>query len=92
MKRLFVSLVVFTLVLNVKAQESYLSGKKYYIEISYGKSFPVGDFGNKNGIVNNSGYSKMGNKFDLLGEFEMKDNIRIIVGERYQNFPTDEEV
>jgi hypothetical protein len=34
----------------------------------------------------------MGNKFDLLGGFEMKDNIRIIVGVHYQNFPTDKEV
>lgn len=66
------------------AQES-----KYYFGISYGKSFPLGDF--EANDINNSGagFAESGNKFDVYGGYTLNKRITLTLTFRYQNFDTD---
>lgn len=81
----YIFIVVFSITTTiVLAQES-----NYYIGISYGKSFPVGDF--KDDDINNSdaGFAESGNKLDVYAGSALSENVTLTLTFRYQTFDTD---
>ncbi|WP_308992709.1 outer membrane beta-barrel protein [Mariniflexile litorale] len=82
-KNIFI--VVFSITTTlVLAQES-----KYYFGISYGKSFPIGDFKDDDIINYNAGFAESGNKLDVYGGYVINKKTTLTFTFRYQNFDTD---
>lgn len=81
----YIFLIAFSVTTTfVVAQES-----KYYFGISYGKSFPLGDF--KDDDINNSnaGFAESGNKLDVYAGKILSKNVIFTLTFRYQSFETD---
>lgn len=81
----YILIVVFSITTTiVLAQDS-----KYYIGISYGKSFPIGDF--KDGDINNldAGFAESGNKLDVYAGNVVSESLILTFTFRYQTFDTD---
>lgn len=81
----YIFLITFSIATTlVLAQES-----KYYFGISYGKSFPVGDFA-ANDINNpNAGFAESGNKLDVYAGNVLSESVVFTLTFRYQSFDTD---
>ena len=62
---------------------------KFYLGLSYGRSFPVGDFSDDNLENEDAGFAESGNKFDLYGGYFLDDKWTVTAVFRYQNFQTD---
>ncbi|MFL9837001.1 hypothetical protein ABS768_05785 [Flavobacterium sp. ST-75] len=78
-------LVVFLITTKViLAQES-----KYYFGISYGKSFPIGNF--KDDDIHNSdaGFAENGKKLDIYAGNVLNESVILTFTFRYQTFDTD---
>lgn len=81
----YILIIVFSIATSVAvAQES-----KYYCGISYGKSFPLGDF--KDDDINNPnvGFAENGNKLDVYAGNALSKNVIFTLTFRYQSFDTD---
>lgn len=81
----YILILVFSIITTVVvAQES-----NYYFGISYGKSFPLGDF--KGDDINNSnaGFAESGNKLDFYAGGALSEKLNFTLTFRYQNFDTD---
>ncbi|MBC3846296.1 hypothetical protein H8K90_07890 [Winogradskyella echinorum] len=75
----FLLITTFTI-----AQES-----KYYLGISYGKSFPLGDFTANDINKSNAGFAESGTKLDVYGGYILSKHITFTFTFRYQNFNTN---
>tara|TARA_R110002167_G_scaffold108398_4_gene276797 strand:- start:437 stop:1135 length:699 start_codon:yes stop_codon:yes gene_type:complete len=81
----YIFIIVFTITTTVVvAQES-----NYYFGISYGKSYPLGDF--KDDDINNSnaGFAEIGNKLDFYAGSALSEKLNLTLTFRYQNYDTD---
>lgn len=78
-------LIVFSITTAfVGAQED-----KYYFGVSYGKSFPLGDFA-ANDINNpDAGFAESGNKLDVYAGNVLSKSVTFTLTFRYQTFDTD---
>ncbi|NJL12379.1 MAG: outer membrane beta-barrel protein [Microscillaceae bacterium] len=70
-------------------EETYKS--KFYLGLSYGTSFSVGDFKDTDLENPDAGFAKNGQKFDLFMGFPIDDKITITEVFRYQSFNTEVE-
>lgn len=62
---------------------------KFYLGVSYGKSFSLGDFGD-NGVHNpEAGFADNGNKLDIFGGYFLTDRVTLTSTLRYQTFETE---
>ncbi len=81
----YLFLIAFSITtITIYAQES-----KYYLGISYGKSFPIGDFASDDFSNSDAGFSKIGNKLDIYAGNVLSENLTFTLVFRYQNFDTD---
>lgn len=79
-------LIVFFLLIGLS--DTY-SQNKFYLGISYGRSFPIGDFKDDNLDNEDAGFADSGNKFDLYGGYHLNDQWTLTGTFRYQNFSLD---
>ena len=84
MKKYIFLIVLFITTTFVVAQES-----EYYFGISYGKSFPLGDFAANDINNGDTGFAESGNKLDVYGGKTLSENVTFTLTFRYQNFDTD---
>lgn len=81
----YIFIIVFSITTTVViAQES-----KYYFGISYGKSFPIGDFAAEDIDNSNAGFAESGNKLDFYAGSALSEKLNFTLTFRYQNFDTD---
>lgn len=81
----YIFLIVFSMTtVLVFSQES-----KYYFGISYGKSFPIGDFAADDITNSDAGFSESGNKLDVYMGSVLSERAIFTLTFRYQNFDTD---
>ncbi len=62
---------------------------KFYIGLSYGTSFTLGDFKDTDIENPDAGFADNGQKFDIYGGYFLNDKITITGTFRYQSFNTD---
>jgi hypothetical protein len=90
MKKLILLLL---LLLSIQTIYSQNEEPKYFIGLSYGKSFPLGDFKDNdvdlNSFGKNSGFANTGTKFDFNAGYHIKKNYGAAAVIRYQSFSTD---
>jgi len=79
------------IVCSVLSAQEIDEESKFYIGVSIGTSFSIGDFADTD--VNNfeSGFAKDGQKIDLFGGMVLNDKIVLIGQFRYESFETDVE-
>jgi hypothetical protein len=77
------------ILLSFKTYSQTNSSEKYYVGVSFGTSFALGDF--KDTDINNqdAGFSKDGKKYDIYGGYFLNDRITLAAGIRIQNFETE---
>lgn len=81
----YIFLIVFSMTTAlVIAQES-----KYYFGISYGKSFPIGDFAAGDITNSDAGFAESGSKLDVYMGSVLSERVIFTLTFRYQNFDTD---
>jgi len=87
MKLFTLVLLVFVASQALLAQEVPLP--KFYLGVSYGTSYSIGDFEDTD--INNpdAGFAKDGRKIDIYGGIPLSDRVLIVGGFRYQNFETE---
>ncbi|MBQ4821669.1 outer membrane beta-barrel protein [Aquimarina sp. MMG016] len=82
---LLVSLLV--IVTSLVAQDQ--NDSKYYIGISAGSSFPLGDFKDVSENNANSGFAETGAKFDIYGGYRFQEKLILTGTIRLQRYSTD---
>lgn len=84
--------IIFVIVItfNMSGQNT-TDESKYYLGVSYGKSFPLGDFKSDGAAGNYAGFAETGNKFDLFGGYNVNEKIGLLALIRTQKFSTDAE-
>lgn len=87
MKQVILALLVFAGSLTLVAQEVELP--KFYLGVSYGTSYSLGDFEDTDIKNPDAGFAKDGRKIDIYGGIPLTDRVIIIGGFRYQNFETE---
>ncbi len=80
----YIFIIAFSIATTIVAQES-----NYYFGVSYGKSFPLGDFAADDIANSNSGFAESGNKLDVYGGAALSEKLNFTLTFRYQNFDTD---
>ncbi|MDL5514570.1 outer membrane beta-barrel protein [Arenibacter sp. M-2] len=80
----YIFVIAFSIATTIVAQES-----NYYFGVSYGKSFPLGDFAADDIANSNSGFAESGNKLDVYGGAALSEKLNFTLTFRYQNFDTD---
>lgn len=89
MKQLTVVLLVLLTSLSVFAQEEQQA--KFYLGLSYGTSYSLGDFEDTDITNPDAGFAKDGRKIDVFGGVPLDDKKTIIGIFRYQSFETEVE-
>lgn len=87
MNRLILLLVITCIQHFAIAQNT--SDEKYYVGVSYGTSFALGDFADDNIENFDAGFAKNGRKIDLYGGYFLDDKWTLTVGFRHQFFETE---
>ena len=89
MKKLLIVLLSWVGTQPIFAQEELLP--KFYLGLSYGTSFSLGDFEDTD--INNpdAGFAKNGRKLDVYGGIPLKKGFIFTAGFRYQAFETEVE-
>ena len=64
---------------------------KFILGLSYGTTFPLGDFRDSDISNPDAGFAKNGQKFDIFTAIPFKDKIKITGVFRYQSFSTEVE-
>ncbi|WP_299212366.1 outer membrane beta-barrel protein [uncultured Aquimarina sp.] len=82
---LLVSLLIT--VTSIVAQDT--NNSKYYIGISAGSSFPLGDFNDASENNENSGFAETGIKFDIYGGYKFQEKLTLTGTIRLQRYTTD---
>ncbi|SMG13953.1 outer membrane beta-barrel protein [Arenibacter troitsensis] len=80
----YIFIFIFSIVTTVVGQES-----KYYFGISYGKSFPIGDFAADDINNSKSGFAEGGNKLDFFAGSTLSLKLNFTITFRYQHFAPD---
>jgi|GEM_PF-1846923 hypothetical protein len=62
---------------------------KFYLGLSYGTSFPIGDFADTDIANLDAGFAKNGRKIDVFGGFFLDEKTTLTGGFRYQSFETE---
>lgn len=88
MKSSLLIIIALVFTSQIYAQENN-DDKKYFLGVSYGKSFPLGDFKSTDANGDNSGFAKTGNKFDLFGGYYLDKSYGINALVRYQTYGTN---
>jgi hypothetical protein len=90
MRKIIIFKLMLLININLIAQKK---DSKYFIGVSYGKSFPLGDFkDNKidlDAFGNNSGFAKTGKKIDIFGGYYLNKEYGITGLIRHQTYSTD---
>ena len=83
---------MFIVVFSITTTIAFAQESKYYFGISYGKSYPIGDF--KDDDINNSnaGFAESGTKIDVYAGNVLSENVTLTFTFRYQTFNTDADV
>lgn len=84
MKKYFLLIALSLMTALLVAQES-----NHYFGISYGKSFPLGDFATDDLNNPNAGFAESGNKLDLYAGRVLGERTILTLTFRYQSFDTD---
>lgn len=87
MKRCIVILLVLVVTQSAFAQERQIP--KFYLGLSYGTSFAIGDFEDVDIRNPDAGFAKDGRKVDVFGGFFLNENTTLIGTFRYQSFETE---
>ena len=64
---------------------------KFYIGLSFGTSYSIGDFEDTDITNPDAGFAKNGQKFDLYGGFFINEKVTLTATLRYQSFNTEVE-
>ncbi len=64
---------------------------KFYLGLSYGTSYSIGDFADTDITNPDAGFAKNGRKIDVFGGFFLNDRTTLTGGFRYQFFETEVE-
>ncbi|MEO1653992.1 MAG: outer membrane beta-barrel protein [Bacteroidota bacterium] len=87
MKRIFLLFLLLSSgVLSTQAQEET---PKFYLGLSYGRTFPLGDFADSDFTNPDAGFAKSGSKFDIFLGFPIDEKLTVTGVIRYQNFATE---
>ena len=89
MKQLIIILLVLIVKQSIFAQEE--KPPKFYLGLSYGTSFSIGDFQDTDIRNPAAGFAKDGRKIDIYGGFFLRDKTTLTGGFRYQSFETEVE-
>lgn len=84
MKKYILQIIILVNVSLALGQES-----NHYFGISYGKSFPLGDFAEDDLNNTNAGFAESGNKLDLYAGSVLDERTIFTLTFRYQNFDTN---
>ena len=88
MKQLLAAIFILASAQFVLAQEE-IQLPKFYLGISYGTSFSLGDFNDTDLGNPDAGFAKNGRKIDVFGGFFLGNKTTITGGFRYQAFETE---
>lgn len=87
MKKIILVPLLLGIMQLVFAQEAQLP--KFYLGISYGTSYAIGDFEDTNITNPDAGFAKDGRKIDVFGGFFLSERTTLTGGFRYQSFETE---
>ncbi|MEW7290285.1 outer membrane beta-barrel protein [Aquimarina sp. 2304DJ70-9] len=74
------------LTIAISAFSQNNNDSKYYLGISAGSSFPLGDFKDASENNENSGFAETGTKFDIYGGYRLEEKIILTGTIRLQNY------
>lgn len=83
-KLMVISFLVFSVVLTAQTDSP-----DFYLGISYGRAFTLGDFGDDDITNPDSGFAADGSKLDLFGGFFLNEKVTVTGTFRYQTFTTE---
>lgn len=89
MRHLLIALLALVISSSIFAQTE--ENPKFYIGLSYGTSYSLGDFADTDISNPDAGFAKNGRKFDVFSGFFIKENTTFTTGFRYQSFETEVE-
>lgn len=83
------SITFFLLIgsLSLFAQEE--ENPKFYLGLSYGTSYALGDFRDTDISNPDAGFAKNGSKIDVFGGFFLREKVTLVGTFRYQRFETE---
>ena len=88
MKQSIIFLLALAVTQFLYAQEEG-QAPKFYLGLSYGTSYSIGDFADTDISNLDAGFAKDGRKIDVFGGFFLDDRTTLIGGFRYQAFETE---
>ncbi len=89
MKQFTFILLVLVVMQPVFAQEK--QNPKFYVGLSFGTSFSIGDFADTDIRNLDAGFADRGRKFDVYGGFFLNEKLTFTTNLRYQSFETEVE-
>lgn len=90
MKQFIFILLAITVAQSLLGQEK-LELPKFYLGLSYGTSYSIGDFADTDIRNPDAGFAKNGRKIDVFGGFFLSESTTLTAGFRYQSFETEVE-
>jgi len=87
MKKLIITLVALIVAQALWAQEE--EHFKFYLGVSYGTSFTLGNFADKDVANADAGFAENGSKVDLFGGYYLNEKFTLVGVLRYQVYDTD---
>lgn len=88
MKKITLLFVTISISISLFAQDE-VEMPKFYLGVSYGTSYSIGDFEDTEISNPDAGFAKDGQKFDLYGGFFLTNKITLTGTFRYQTFDTE---
>lgn len=80
---------IFTIVFSITTTFVLSQESKYYFGLSYGNSFPLGDFAANDSNNSDSGFAESGNKLDVYAGSVLSKSVIFTLTFRYQSFDTN---